>query len=168
MEVAFREWRSAVGVSPWRASRVANFPALAKLASMEPPPLPRRVLPWVAGAAGWFAVPYWTLGGHAASAYGLSAWFRLGWHTELLGWFGMALLLLGQSAGYVLVVWFATIRRPLGLGLRVVSGSLILANLAWMFSTVPWPKSPDDWVSSLLLLAPLPVWIFILVRRERA
>lgn len=158
----------AVRASPWRASRVANFPALAKLTSMEPPPTPRRVLPWVAGAAGLFAVPYWTLGGFAASAYGLSAWFRHGWHTELLGWFGMALLLVGQSAGYVLAVWFATIRRPLGVGLRVAGGLLILTNLAWMFSTVPWSKSPDDWVSSVLLLAPLPVWAAVLLRRERA
>jgi len=138
------------------------------LTSMEPAPSPRRVLPWVAGAAGLFAVPYWTLGGHAALGYGLSAWFRLGWHAEVLGWFGMALVLIGQSAGYVLTVWWATIRHPLGPWLRIAGVLFIMADLAWMGSTVPWPRSPDEWVSSLLLFAPLPVWIVLLVRRDRA
>jgi hypothetical protein len=130
-------------------------------------PAPRRVLPRVALAAGFFAVPYWFAGGLAATGYGLSSWVRDGWSYELWRWCGMAIVLLGLPACYVRTVWLTIVGRSPGPWLKAFSGLLILTAVGWEVATVGWPAGLEGRAMMLVLSAPLPVWIYLLVRRTR-
>jgi hypothetical protein len=134
---------------------------------MEPAPSFRSVLPWVAAVAGVLAVPYWFVGGLAATGYGMSSWVRDGWSFELWYWCGTAIVLLGLPACYVRTVWLATVGRSPGPWLKASSGLLILTWVGWMVATVGWPAGLEARVTTLVLSAPLPVWIYLLVRRAR-
>lgn len=116
--------------------------------------------------AGMFAVPYWFVGGLAASGYGLSSWMRDGWSLELSRWCGMAIVLLGLPICYFRTVWLATVGRPLGPWLKVLGWLLILADVGWMIATVGWPAGLEGRLMTLAMFAPLLVWIHVLVRRE--
>jgi hypothetical protein len=115
-----------------------------------------------------FAVPYWTLGGSAALAYGLSVWFRFGWHGDLPGWFGLAALHLALPAGYVRTVWLSTWRRPIGRPLRWAGVAVMLIYIGWHVASHDWPRTGEGQAILMAMLAPLPVWLYAVTRGDRS